>query len=373
METYLGIGSDALKEKNSYWTVREICQQPAVWRQASDAIASQRQIIEDFLQPLLDSAGLRIILTGAGTSAFVGESLAPWLRSQLNCRVEAISTTDIVAAPDQTLQANVPTLLVSFARSGDSPESVAAVELANQVIKNCHHLVLTCNPDGYLARTAKNNERVLCLPMPENTNDRSFAMTSSFTTMLLSCATLFVASHEQTEPVALAVEQLLESHRQELFTLAQREVDRLIVLGAGNMLGIAHEASLKCLELTAGRTMATFDSPLGFRHGPKSMINSKTLIMVLHARNRYTRQYDRDLQNELVRDNQTEHLIELSPQTLPATNLNNLGLSLLYIVYCQMYAFFRAWHLGIGADNPCPTGEVNRVVKGVEIYPFEEE
>ena len=26
--------------------------------------------------------------------------------------------------------------------------------------------------------------------------------------------------------------------------------------------------------------------------------------------------------------------------------------------------------LGITPDNPCPTGEVNRVVKGVTLYPY---
>ena len=372
MDSYLGLDSAELESKNSYWTAREISQQPQMWRKASENIDSLRQAIDGFIQPLLENPGLRVILTGAGTSAFVGDSLAPWLRQQLDTRVEAISTTDIVGAPNQYLQSGVPTLLVSFARSGDSPESVATVNLANQLIDDCYHLVLTCNPDGYLAKSAVDNERVLCVLMPEGTNDQSFAMTSSFTTMLFSCATIFVPNHNQLEPAASATEQLISTRCDEITELAQRNLDRLVVLGAGNLLGIAREASLKCLELTAGQMMVTYDSPLGFRHGPKSMVTEQTLIVVLHSNDGYTKQYDSDLQAELHRDQKSSHIVELSQKTLAAEveGLTDLGLSLLYITYCQMYSFFRAWYLGIGADNPCPTGEVNRVVKGVEIYPF---
>ena len=372
MENYLGIDAEALKAKNSYWTAREISQQPDIWRKVSEQIDQQRQAIDEFIQPLLSTPGIRIILTGAGTSAFVGDSLAPLLRKCLNQRVEAISTTDIVAAPDQYLQDDVPTLIVSFARSGDSPESVATVNLATQLVSNCYHLVITCNPDGYLAKVSQNNSRKFCLLMSEGTNDRSFAMTSSFTSMLLSCATVFVPDHGQLDAAATATEALLKNQRESIKTLAQQEIDRLVVLGAGNLLGIAREASLKCLELTAGKMMVAFDSPLGFRHGPKSMVNAKTLIAVMHSSDAYVGHYDRDLQNELLRDKKTSHVVELSQQTVAAgaDDLADLGLSLLYITYCQAYAFFRAWHLEISADNPCPTGEVNRVVKGVEIHPF---
>ncbi|MGS2722605.1 SIS domain-containing protein [Porticoccus sp. GXU_MW_L64] len=370
METYLGLEAETLKNKNSYWTAREITQQPQKWREASGNIAARREQIDSFIQPLLATAGLRIILTGAGTSAFVGDSLAPWLRKHTNQRVEAIATTDIVAAPDQYLQAHVPTLLVSFARSGDSPESVAAVKLATQLVENCYHLVITCNPDGYLAKASQNDERIFCLLMPEGTNDKSFAMTSSFTSMLFSCATVFVPDHSQLQAAAEATEALLEQQQGAISELARKDIDRLVVLGAGNLLGIAREASLKCLELTAGKMMVAFDSPLGFRHGPKSMVNEKSLIVVMHSSEAYVGRYDRDLHNELLRDKKTDHVIELSPSTLAAQGLTDLGLSLLYIAWCQTYAFYRAWHMGIGADNPCPTGEVNRVVRGVEIYPF---
>ena len=59
-----------------------------------------------------------------------------------------------MAAPRFVFPADVPTLLVSFARSGNSPESVAAVDLADEVLPQCRHLVITCNGEGALAAAA---------------------------------------------------------------------------------------------------------------------------------------------------------------------------------------------------------------------------
>src|SRR5947208_14635454 len=93
---------------------------------------------------MLSQPDLRIVLTGAGTSAFIGECLAPALARKL-ARVEAIPTTDIVASPDTFLSSRCRTLIVSFARSGNSPESVAAVEFAERRLECCTHLIFTGN------------------------------------------------------------------------------------------------------------------------------------------------------------------------------------------------------------------------------------
>ena len=375
MSSYLNIDSAVLKANNSVWTAREIAQQPRVWREAYNAIEDNRTHIDSWLQPLLSKANLRIVLSGAGTSAFIGEALAPWLRKQLKRRVEAVSTTDIVSDPGQYLADDVPTLMISFARSGDSPESVASVNLANQVLSDCYHLVLTCNKQGYLAKSAIGNKRILCLLMPEGTNDRSFAMTSSFSSMLVACATVFAPQKAQLECAITATEQLLASRLNTIQALAKLPVDRLVVLGAGSLLGIAREASLKCLELTAGKVVPMFDTPLGFRHGPKSVVNGTTLIIHLCTNDSYIQSYDVDLWEELERDAETEHLVRLSPSNLSIddSEISDIWLSLPYTVYCQLFAFYKALSLGVSADNPCPSGKVNRVVKGVSIYPYNAE
>ena len=381
MTDFLNLSAEALDARNSLWTAMEICQQPRVWRAAQRNIADKRDEIDRFLQPLLAKTDLRTIFCGAGTSAFIGETLAPYLRHTLSRRFDAISTTDMVANPAQYLEP-LPTLMVSFARSGDSPESVAAVNLADRLLEECHHLVLTCNPDGSLGlmsggETGSGRQNKFCLLMPAETNDRGFAMTSSFSSMLVSGLVLFADDNKQFEAAVTAGEYILSQKIHEIESLARQPFNRLVVLGAGALSGIAREAALKCLELTAGRVVSLYDTPLGFRHGPKSVVDESTLVIHLYSSNPYTHQYEQDLYVELQKDSRTKLSIELSLNSLmPAqqapARMDDVWLSLPCIVYCQVLAFFKAQALGVGADNPCPSGEVNRVVQGVNIHRYTE-
>jgi tagatose-6-phosphate ketose/aldose isomerase len=167
-------------------TAREIAQQPAMWREVNNLLASRRDDIDTFLRPLLADPDLRVVLTGAGTSAFAGEILAPALSRRTGRRVNAVATTDMVSNPQESFADDRPTLLVSFARSGNSPESVAATEFANRFLSECHHLVLTCDRSGRLYEKHARATDSLVLLMPEATNDQGFAMTSSFTSMTLA-------------------------------------------------------------------------------------------------------------------------------------------------------------------------------------------
>ena len=382
MKRFLEIDTGNLKRRNCYWTAREICQQPRVWRQVYEQIDASRETIDRWLAPSLATPNLRILLCGAGTSAFIGETLAAWLRKHYRtaptANIASVSTTELTSDPAQYLSHDVPTLMISFARSGDSPESLACVGLADQLLANCRHLIVTCNPTGGLARFAETNEGALCLLMPEDTNDRSFAMTSSHTTMLVSALAIFTPDRAQLEQAAVLAQQVLDDGSAEIAEVAGIYFDRLVVLGAGCLKGAAREAALKCLELTAGKVVAMHDTPLGFRHGPKIVINESTVVVLLQSNDEHTTQYDRDLLRELRAEDRSAGIVDLSPTTLAAetgpagvaARLNDAWLSLVYVVYCQMLAFHKAMALGVEADNPCPTGEVNRVVDGVTIYPF---
>ncbi|ODS11799.1 SIS domain-containing protein [Vibrio scophthalmi] len=383
MNLFLGYEQPWLEQHNGIHTAKEISHQPRLWRALADILEQQYDAVSAFLNPLLAQPELRIILTGAGTSAFVGDAAVPFIQAGLRFQVESIPTTDIVSNPEQYLDSNRPTLLVSFARSGNSPESVAAVALVDQLVPNCHHLFLTCNGEGALARYAENADNAYCLLMPEGSNDNSFAMTSSFTCMLMSAFTLFSGQtltqwRNQIEATARLCDSKLQQWPQAIKQLAQQPYERLIVLGSGGFAGLAREASLKSLELSAGKVMTTFDSSLGFRHGPKFSINDKALVIQLFSSDEYTRQYDLDLFNEIRRDKQALAHIAISESALNEEDVFELGqlglgdqwLCFPYVLFCQILAFEKSLQLGYGPDNPCPTGEVNRVVQGVTIYPL---
>lgn len=173
------------------WTEEEIRHQPRAWLRSLANIDALRSALNNFLEPLLRKENLRVILTGAGTSAFIGDIIAPWLASHTGKNFSAVPTTDLVTNPMDYLNPAHPLLLISFGRSGNSPESVAAVELANQFVPECYHLPITCNEAGDLYQNALNSDNAFALLMPAETHDRGFAMTSSITTMMASCLAVF--------------------------------------------------------------------------------------------------------------------------------------------------------------------------------------
>jgi tagatose-6-phosphate ketose/aldose isomerase len=374
----LGVDAGAWIRAGGATTAREIAQQPQVWPDIATLVSAQRSALDAFLAPLLAQAGLRIILTGAGTSAFIGACLAPALLGQ-GWRAEAIPTTDLVSGPQLFLQAGVPTLLVSFARSGSSPESVAAVALADQQVPGVHHLVITCNAAGDLHRMAQGRADAFVLLLPDATHDRGFAMTNSFTGMLLAAALIFkVVATGAVAAVAAAAAAMIEPALPRLQALVERRFRRVVYLGSNGLGGLAREAALKLLELTDGQTVAMYDTPLGFRHGPKTVVDADTLVVVLLSNDEHARRYDLDLLRELRNDGRAGSILALCGRADPAADVvvdgladaGDIELALPYILFCQAFALRQSLALGLRPDTPSVSGTVNRVVRGVTIYPY---
>lgn len=359
------------------WTRREIAQQPETLR-ATQALLSDRQAkIEAFIVPLLARPELRIVLTGAGTSAFIGECLAPWLSRLLVRPVEAIATTDIVSTPSLYLRADAPTLLVSFGRSGSSPESLAAVDLVDATICETYHLILTCNAAGELAQRSSGNTHVVILP--EATHDRGFAMTSSFSAMMLAALAILGgidALDARGSAIAAAVDDALTRCEPLVASLATRRFKRVVYLGSGVFKGLAREAALKLMELSDGAVVTAFDTALGFRHGPKTIVNADTLAVVFVSNDPLTRRYDLDIIEELRSDGHCGALAVISAQPGDGADITITGMAdatdadLLFpfIVPAQMFSLHVSLALGLTPDRPNASGTVNRVVQGVRIY-----
>jgi tagatose-6-phosphate ketose/aldose isomerase len=371
--------TDALPaQKDGGATILEIGQQPDVWREVAQ---SADGAVAEFLGAVTSRLDIRIILTGAGSSAFIGDIAAPALRRHLGRRVEAIPTTSIVASPLDYLEPNTPTLMVSFGRSGNSPESLATTALADELVDDIWHLVLTCDPDGELGRAHSGRANSRVVYMPERTNDRGFAMTSSLTSMLLTSLLLLgPATADSGEALAAAAEHVA-TLQPDIAALAQTKKQRFVYLGSGPLEGLAHESALKMLELTAGEAVTYFDSPLGFRHGPKSALDADTLVVVYVSTDPYTRRYDLDIIAEIRAQLGQDAVAVLSAERIPETDgpavvlpgldgFDDALVALPYLVFAQYLALFTALEHAKTPDNPFPSGEVNRVVQGVTIYPM---
>jgi len=369
------------------WTEREIRQQPSCWIRSLNNINNLRSSIDQFLTPLLRKTDLRIVLTGAGTSAFIGDIIAPWLSSYTGKNISAVPTTDLVTNPMDYLSPAHPLLLISFARSGNSPESVAAVELANQFVPECYHMSITCNEAGSLYQNATDSDNAFALLMPSETHDRGFAMTSSITTMMVSCLAVFAPdtfNSHSFQDVAHRCQAILTSFgdlSQGVFGNAPWK--RVVYLGSGGLQGAARESALKVLELTAGKVAAFYDSATGFRHGPKSLVDNETLVVIFVSSHPYTRQYDLDLLAELRRDGQamrvvaiaaeTDTVIESGPHIIlpPSRHFIDTELAFCFLMYAQVFALTQSLHVGNTPDTPSVSGTVNRVVQGVVIHPWQ--
>lgn len=390
MEKLLNIDIENLKKNNAYFTAKEINQQPKLWLETVNMLRENRNKIEAYIKKQKLDKGVRIILTGAGTSAYVGDTAAIYLSKKLNLRVESIPTTDIVSSPEDYLKAEVTTILVSFARTGDSPESLATYNLAEQIVKNLTQIVITCNENGELAKKCIKKDENLLLLMPKQSNDKSFAMTSSFTCMLLTSLFVFDMDNFDSnvkviENVAKRGQSILDTKIKEIMELVKLGYERVVYLGSSSLAGLSKEASLKSLELTSGKICAICESSMGFRHGPKSITNDKTLVFVFVSSDKYTKKYDLDIISEIYKDNGTqkvvaiaqtadENLEKISYKTLITDDqiglIDDAYSALDFILYAQLFAFFYSIDLGITPDNPRPDGTVNRVVKGVTIHEY---
>ncbi|HGK1088207.1 TPA: SIS domain-containing protein [Streptococcus pneumoniae] len=379
-----------LLELGAEITTREIYQQPDVWREAFEFYQAKREEIAAFLQEIADKHDyIKVILTGAGTSAYVGDTLLPYFKEVYDERkwnFNAIATTDIVAKPATYLKKDVATVLVSFARSGNSPESVATVDLAKSLVDELYQVTITCATDGKLALQAHGDDRNLLLLQPAVSNDAGFAMTSSFTSMMLTALlvfdpTEFAVKSERFEVVSSLARKVLDKV-EDVKDLVDLDFNRVIYLGAGPFFGLAHEAQLKILELTAGQVATMYESPVGFRHGPKSLINDNTVVLVFGTTTAYTRKYDLDLVREVAGDQIARRVVLLSDQAFGLENvkevvlgcggvLNDIYRVFPYIVYAQLFALLTSLKVENKPDTPSPTGTVNRVVQGVIIHEYQ--
>ncbi len=371
--------------KNTSHTAREIGGQPDLWDSVYKLLLKKEKEVNTFLSPIFEKEKLQIVLTGAGSSAFVGEAAQGLVQKNTGCNTKAIATTDLVTHPNLYLQSKTPTLLVSFARSGNSPESLETVHLADEFCTEIYHLIITCNKEGKLMEYAgKNKNNSFVLLLPEEANDKSLAMTGSFTSMLLSILLIGdnkAMENKESEIKAIVAQGNVFLSKFKAFEkIAQKDFDRVVFLGSGPMLGIARESHLKLQELTDGQVICKHDSFLGFRHGPRAVTNEKTLLIYLFSPTEHVYKYELDLATSVAKDSRNFECITIGrPENKTLNSCLNIDLDLnpcheYNIIPAtlagQLLGFYKSLNIGLNPDKPSVSGSINRVVQGVNIYEF---
>lgn len=348
------------------FTLQEILHQPLLWPTTLENIrnASERLQLPGKLQ------NARVLLTGAGTSAHAASTVAAAWPLAL-----AVHTTDLLVDPERyLLEADV---MISLARSGDSPESAAAVERVRALRPEILQLAIVCNDDCALAHAGVDGLIVL----DPRTNDHSLVMTSAFSNLALAGFVL-----AQPDAAATTVGEfskcagaLLPEIDQACHRAAARICDRIVVLSSSPLLGWAREAGLKMLEMCAGHFPVVTETFLGLRHGPMSFVKPDTFVLCLLSSDPVRRLYETDLIDEL-RSKKLGYLVGIADpaesgglfdEIIPAIapHADDALRTPYEIVGPQLLGYHLSLSIGLNPDNPSPNGIINRVVQGVRIHP----
>jgi len=369
------------EQRGLLYTPAEIAQQPATWRTTHRLFEESRSELASFLRPAHEERWT-IYLVGAGTSDYIGHSIANLLRKRWGCEVSAIASTDLLTNRDDLVIPDRNYLWISFSRSGDSPEGVAVLEQALATSPKVRHIVVSCNKNGRMVELARQSKSCFAILLDDAVNDRSLAMTSSFTNMVLfgqQLAHLWDRGFSEAilDRMTIAAEYVLDEGAILAHELAQNGYRRACFVGAGALGATARESALKALELTSGDIQAMHETTLGLRHGPMSSLNSETLFTGFVSTDDKRRRYDIDLLNE-IRAKQVVRTIVSVGQTDPASDyslhcaafddLADAYRPPVDVIFSQMFGLFSSIELGLKPDSPSPNGLISRVVEKFAIY-----
>ena len=372
-------------------TPREISQQPATWLQGFRHFLPVAPAVENFLTRagLHDSSTcFSILLVGAGTSDYIGQSLGALFQQQWRCDVKAVPSTDLLTNMDEYLIAGKKYLWISFSRSGDSSEGVEVLRSALSNYPAIHHIVVTCNKYGQMATSFTGYSNLLSVVLADRVNDRGLAMTSSFSNMVLTGQS--VAHFRDLDVYSSILEELAATAQRALPAMADicarlvsEGFSKVCFLGSGALKAAAIESALKVLELTSGGVISFAESFLGLRHGPLSAIDNETLIVGYLSGDVRRRAFELDLLRD-VRDKElTAKSLAVMPADLDdsvrqvASNTIVLPLSRpipdLYrppvdAIVGQLLGLFASLEHGLKPDSPSPHGAISRVVSHVKIH-----
>jgi tagatose-6-phosphate ketose/aldose isomerase len=375
--------SEADQKRLGYFhTLREICQQPETWLRTCGQMVAATEIVKQV------HVGIRsLTLTGSGSSQYAGECICLALQNDLNIQVASVGGGTLLTYGGQALPPERPGLVISLARSGDSPESRGAIELLLNTEPQIQHVVLTCNENGSLTKAWREHAKVRVFTLPSETNDQSLVMTSSFTNLMLAARfmSMWNTPDEYAQLCKRAssiAEKLISGNFDVLAGIAKSKFQRVVFLGTGPAFGAAREAALKMLEMTAGRVTTLCETYLGFRHGPMSYAQQDTLIVAFLSSNSVLRAYEADLLQELDRKKLGLSKLIVG-EKIPAAALRNGDVAIecpglaelgdqdsatIHVIVGQLLGFFRCLEEGLRPDSPSEDGIIQRVVEKFPLH-----
>jgi tagatose-6-phosphate ketose/aldose isomerase len=400
LSSFVELPEEEQKARGLVFTPREIAQQPKTWETTLTIFMRHQQRICDFL----DSVGVReepvqrpvVMLIGAGTSDYIGQALELLIRQKWGCEVSTVASTDLLPNLAEYVVPGRKYLWISFSRSGDSPEGVAVLEQAIQLYPEVAHLVVTCNSKARMTEVCETSKRACVVVLDDAVNDRSLAMTSSFTNMVVMGQCLAnawsIAEYAGVlKRLVHAGEHMLVRAADEAERLAARGYTRVCFIGGGALASVAKESALKVLEMTAGQVQAMSETVLGLRHGPMAALDTQTLFVCFVSGEERRAKYASDLLSEIGEKGIVGERVAVGtaaakekfrPYCDSYVSVDDTSESegegekpigdgyrpVVDVIFGQMLGLYCSVAHKLKPDSPSPGGVINRVVQKFRIY-----
>jgi len=390
LASFIELPLEEQEARGLLFTPKEIAQQPDTWLTTFAIFQEHEQRICSFL----DRAGVRdpleqrpvVMLIGAGTSDYVGQALELLLRQKWGCETLSVASTDLLSNLEEYVIPGRRYLWISFSRSGDSPEGVAVLEHAKELYPGIAHLVVTCNAEARMAAIFKDVQDSCVVVLDDTVNDRSLAMTSSFTNMVVLGHCL--ANAWSLQEYSVVVEELVRAGRgllshsaEQAERIAAQGPSRMCFLGDGALASVAKESALKVLEMTAGQVKTMSETVLGLRHGPMAALDRQTLLLCFVSGETRRANYARDLLREIGEKSVVAERIAVGPKSAEAliaphcevyialdVDIEDGYRPVLDVIFGQLLGLYCSVAHELKPDSPSPGGVINRVVQKFRIY-----
>lgn len=251
-------------------TIAEILSEPQTWRKCLAELDASGQ-----LRQLSTALGRDVewIFVGCGSSFYLALAAATSWSILTGGAARAVPASEILLFPASLPEAGQYVLI---SRSGHTSEVVqVATQLQGRT--KLPVLAITCGSETPLEKLAAYT--IVLRPADE----KSTVMTRSFTSMLLSLQAL-AAERARNREFAAALrslpaeaESILQPAQQTIRSLVNsRSFADYVFLGQGPFFAIAQESMLKVKEMSC--SYAQCFHTLEFRHGPKAIVSSETLL-----------------------------------------------------------------------------------------------
>jgi glutamine---fructose-6-phosphate transaminase (isomerizing) len=334
-----------------YRCYEDITTQAAAWKAALAAVEFRTEDFKTFFADEPDE----LLFTACGSPYYLGLANATLWRERFGLHATVVPSSEIMLFPETILPRAGRPVLLTASRSGETTETVRAVEAFAGRFPG-RTMLIGCRPDSKLPQLAD-----LAIVIPEGDED-VIPQTRSFGSMYLAAQYLAALLAGDTDlagdlrRLPDLLQDLLDRWEPVVQRVAEADWNSAVFLGGGPLYGIAIEATLKLTEMSLSSAVPYHT--LEVRHGPRSTIDERTLVVSLGSRRGAS--HERQVLSELAEE--TPHMLAFIPDdgwdlggntTQIALDhwVHEHALGLLYLPLLQLLAYHRALHNGVNPDE----------------------